>query len=319
MIQEAIDQGLTQKKSCDTLQLCSRKYRRWRDWKPFPDRKAWNRLCPEEEQAIKDAAYNEELIGKPLSHYYVYGHEKGLFYASISTIYSILKANDLVKPVRRKGKRNQGYVSAHTLMDEGASLICYDGTTFKTESGISVIAFPVLLLPFRYLLYVGHALKGENSRDLKKAISEGLVNIPESIKSSLIAHSDRGSAMKSKTVIDFLEKENDIPVHFSRPHTPDDSPWIESLNNTMKYHRDVPESFDQVKDVLDWFEIFPKIYNDDPHSAFKYVTPKQALNGEMEVILTQRRKNVLSAMQMRREAYYALKKTAIENSTQVIP
>jgi len=319
MIQEAIDQGLTQKTACDILELCPRKYRRWKDWQPPAGRMAWNRLRPEEERAIKDAAYTPELMGKPLSHYYVYGHEKGLFYASISTIYRVLKADGLVQPVRRNRKRNQGYVSAHDLLDEGYSLICYDGTTFKTESGMSVIAMPVLLLPCRYLLNIGHSLTGENARDLQKAVGEGLVNVPEGVMARLMAHSDRGSAMKAKSTLHYLEKVNGVPVHFSRPHTPDDSPWIEALNSTMKYHRDAPGSFLQVKDILEWLEKFKEVYNNEPHSSLNYVTPRQALEGKMEVILAQRKENVVSARQSRLKGYYAARAVGIEKCSEVFP
>lgn len=309
MVIEAMSEGITQKETCDIISLCPRKYRRWRDHKPRNKRIAWNRLRPEEEQAIKDSVYKQELIGKPLSHYYIYGHEKGSFYASISTIYRVLKENDLLQPVQIKRKK-QGYVSAHTLLEEGFSLMCYDGTTFKTETGMSVIAMPVLLLPLRYLLHVGHSIKGESAVDLKKAVEEGLLRIPETTKSKLIAHSDRGSAMKSRTVVHYLKNENGIPVHYGRPRTPDDVPWIEALNRTMKYHRDAPERYPMVQDVLDWLNRFKEIYNNDPHSALKYVTPSQALEGKMEVILKQRKENVELARKARREAYYASKQAA---------
>jgi hypothetical protein len=61
--------------------------------------------------------------------------------------------------------------------------------------------------------------------------------------------------MKAKKTIEFLEGTLKIPVCYGRPNTPDDEPWIESLNKNSKYHRDAPSSFATVADVLDWLQI----------------------------------------------------------------
>ena len=92
-------------------------------------------------------------------------------------------------------------------------------------------------------------------------------------------------------------------MHFGRPHTPDDEPWIEALIKTLKYHRDCPSHFQQVDDVVSWFKRFPDIYNNDPHSALSYVTPSQTLLGKKEVILAQRKSNLLAARKLRRLNY----------------
>lgn len=40
------------------------------------------------------------------------------------------------------------------------------------------------------------------------------------------------------------------PVHYGRPHTPDDQAWIEAFIKTLKYHRERPLSFHLVDDVV---------------------------------------------------------------------
>lgn len=314
-IKESIDRGLSRKQSCNLFGLDVRKYRRWSKLKPKTERTAWNKIRPEEKEIIKNAAYNPELIGKPLSHIYVYGQEKGLFFASISTIWHVLKEFDLVKPIETVRKRNTGYVSAHDLLEQGFYLLTYDGTTFRTETNMLVIAIPVLLLPFRYLLHIGHSLQGEKSSDLQKAVDEAISVMPEKFKELLLAHSDRGSAMKSKSTLIHLQKVHGIQVHFGRPHTPDDNPWIESLNKSMKYHREAPKSYQQVQDVLDWFDKFQNLHNNEPHSSLKYVTPTQFIEGRMEVILEQRKQNLLLAKKARLEAYHASKKLVSYNGS----
>jgi putative transposase len=302
IIKESISDGLTQKQACQTFGINPRKFRRWADAKPAKPRVAWNKLLEHERQAIENAAWMPELIGKPVSHVFVHGHESGKFHASLSSVYRVLKAKDLVKPDNHR-RKTAPYVSAHSLLDEGFSLLCYDGTLFRTTSGINVWAVPVMILPQRYLLHIGHAISSISSGDLTRAIQEAHALIPEHLTTKLLAHSDRGSAMKSRMTRQRIKELLGAPVHFGRPHTPDDQAWIESFIKTLKYHRDAPQSFDLVDDILRWLNNFPDIYNNDPHSSLNYVTPLQALSGQKEVILNQRKRNLDLARLLRYTAW----------------
>ena len=243
-----------------------------------------------------------KLIGKPVSHIFVHGHESGEFFASLSTVYRVLKAKNMVEP-RKSWHRNTPYVSAHALLNEGFSLLCYDGTEFRTDTGILVWAIPVMILPQRYLLHIGHALHGVSSSDLTHAVKEAYALLPEHLTTKLVAHSDRGSAMKASATKQIIKELLGAPVHFGRPHTPDDQPWIEAFIKTLKHHRDVPQSFKLVDDILQWLNRVPDIYNNDPHSSLSYVTPLQALSGQKEVILKQRKQNLATARMLRYNAW----------------
>ena len=298
VIKKPLAEGLSQKKACAIFGITPRKFRRWANPKPLKERVAWNKLLQHERQAIEDAAWQPELLGKPISHIYVHGHESGRFYASLSTVYRVLKAKDLVKPLQYRRKTTP-YVSAHTLLDEGFSLLCYDGTQFRTNSGVNAWAIPVMILPQRYLLHIGHAVNSISSSDLTRAVQEAYALIPEHLTSKLLAHSDRGSAMKSSATKQTIKELLGAPVHFGRPHTPDDQAWIESFIKTLKYHREVPQSFALVDDILRWLSRFPDIYNNDPHSSLDYVTPLQTLSGQREVIVNQRKRNLATARLLR--------------------
>jgi hypothetical protein len=305
-IKEAVQSGFTQKRACLIFDIDARKFRRWANPKERRPRIACNKLLPAERNSIINAVFVPANIGKPLSHIYVYGHNSGAFYASLSTVYRYLKKEDLVKPFQPK-RRIRRHVSAHDLLDAGFSLLTYDGTCFKTEAGAIVWAIPVLLLPYRILLHIGHSLNGVSSADLRESVSRGVLELPDDFPDNILGFSDRGSAMKAKKTVAFLEEVLKIPVCFGRPNTPDDEPWIESLNKNMKYHRDVPAVFHTVSDVLDWLENFREIYNNEPHSALNYVTPAEAFAGKTEVILNQRRNNLAAANKIRLDAFRATK------------
>jgi len=312
-IKEAVNSGLTQKGACLTFGISPRKFRRWAKPKPVKSRIAWNKILPHESEAIENAVYEPELIGKPLSHVFVHGHETGKFFASLSTVFRVLKSKNLVKPLSFYRKRKTNYVSAHALINEGYSLLCYDATQFKTDSGLIVWAIPVIILPARYLLHVGYCIGGVSSADLTKAVKEALSLLPEHLTNNLIAHSDRGSAMKAVATQNIIKELLNAPVHYGRPHTPDDEAWIESFIRTLKHHREVPQNFSQVDDIVQWLNHFPEIYNNDPHSAHKYVTPLQALSGQKEVILSQRKNNLTAARLLRYTAW----KTSTRKTAQI--
>jgi putative transposase len=309
-INEAINAGLTQTQACLTFGLAPRKFRRWAHPKPVKLRTAWNKILPQEREAIENAVYEPELIGKPLSHVFVHGHETGKFFASLTTVFRVLKAKDLVKPLSFYRRRKTNYVSAHALLQEGFSLLCYDATQFQTDLGLVVWAIPVLILPARYLLHVGYCIGGVTAADLTQAVTEAMALLPERLTTNLLAHSDRGSAMKAIVTQKLIKELLGAPVHYGRPHTPDDEAWIESFIKTLKHHREVPFNFSQVDDIVQWLTRFPEIYNNDPHSAHKYVTPLQALSGQKEAILNKRKNNLTAARLLRYTAWKAAKSSS---------
>lgn len=317
VINNAVTQGLTQKRACEIFGIASRKFRRWANPKPLRPRTAWNKVFEHERDAIEAAAWTPELIGKPVSHIFVHGHESGKFFASLSTVYRVLKVKNMVEP-REHWQRRAAYVSAHSLLDEGFSLLCYDGTQFKTDSGIIVWAIPVMILPQRYLLHIGHSLNGISSGDLTQSVKEAYALLPEHLTRKLLAHSDRGSAMKSSSTKQTIKELLGAPIHFGRPHTPDDQSWIEAFIKTLKYHRDAPRSFKLVDDILQWFNRIPDIYNNDPHSSLSYVTPLQALSGQKEVILNQRKQNLAAARIMRYTTWKASHSLLFPEASEVV-
>ena len=317
IVNEAVTGGLTQKRACEIFGLAPRKLRRWANPKPIRPRTAWNKALESERGAIEAAAWAPELIGKPVSHIFVHGHESGKFFASFSTVYRTLKDKNMVEP-RKHWHRITPYVSAHALLDEGFSLLCYDGTQFRTDSGVIVWAIPVIILPQRYLLRIGYSINGISSGDLTRSVREALAMLPENLMSKLIAHSDRGSAMKASSTKQIIKELLGAPVHFGRPHTPDDQAWIEAFIKTLKYHRDAPRSFKLVDDIVEWLNRAPDIYNNDPHSSLGYVTPLQALSGQKEVILNQRKQNLATARALRYNAWKTSRFTLLPAASEVV-
>lgn len=60
-IKEAISLGLTQKQACEIFGLATRKFRRWANPKPIAPRTAWNKILPEEREAILQTVCEEQF------------------------------------------------------------------------------------------------------------------------------------------------------------------------------------------------------------------------------------------------------------------
>jgi len=120
VINNAVTKGLTQKRSCGILGIAPRKFRRWANPKPLRPRIAWNKTLEHERDAIETAAWEPGLIGKPVNHILVHGHESGKFFASLSTAYRVLKAKNMVK-LRKHWQRRTHCVSA---LSAGSCKLC---------------------------------------------------------------------------------------------------------------------------------------------------------------------------------------------------
>lgn len=117
---------------------------------------------------------------------------------------------------------------------------------------------------------------------------------------------DRGSQMKAK---DFKQMLKDLGIMqtFSRPRTPNDNPFVESLFGTVKTAPAYPGWFPSEDDtvVKQYFDGYFWWYdNEHYHSRIGYVTPVQKHTGQAEKIIRQR-KNQLTAQRERRKQYWA--------------
>lgn len=111
-------------------------------------------------------------------------------------------------------------------------------------------------------------------------------------REQLVLHSDRGSAMRSKTVAQLLIHLGVAKSH-SRPYTPTDNPYSESQFKTMKYRPDYPQAFAGMEEARRWAQEFFGWYNHEHHhSALGLMTPA-AVHYELADAVYERRRQVL--------------------------
>jgi len=133
----------------------------------------------------------------------------------------------------------------------------------------------------------------------------------------LVLHSDRGSAMKAKTVAQTMA-ELGITKSHSRPYTPDDNPYSESQFKTIKYHPEFPKRFSELKhsqrccrDLFDWYN------NEHRHSALGLMTPQDVHYGWVEQVRARRQAVLDEAWAKHPERFIGGRPTAPEGPEEV--
>ena len=296
LIEEACTSGARLSKACEVAGLSSRTIQRYRcHGQITPDgRKAAaagrvpaNRLRTEERDEILETANHAQYAHLPPSQIVPDLADKGIYLASESSFYRVLRAaKQLVNRGRAKvpsRKRPEAFeaTAANQLWSWD---ITYLSTTIK---GLYFYLYLIMDVYSRKI--VGWEVYAEESADhaasiFRKAyLREGVAG------DSLILHSDNGSPMKGATMLGALQKLGVTPS-FSRPSVSNDNPYSESLFKTMKYRPSFPEKpFDTLVEAREWVTGFQKWYNEDHrHSAIKFVTPGQRHRGEDVEILRER-------------------------------
>lgn len=103
-----------------------------------------------------------------------------------------------------------------------------------------------------------------------------------------VVHSDRGSAMISKTVTD-LFRDLGIAISKNRPRISNDNPYSEALFKTAKYRPGYPKWFHHLEQARAWAHAFVHAYNHHHrHSGLAGHTPQSVHDGSWQHVHTVR-------------------------------
>ncbi len=117
-------------------------------------------------------------------------------------------------------------------------------------------------------------------------LAEGVLDRPQDIWPKSL--SDRGAQMRAHSTARYFHKLG-IAQLFSRPHTPNDNPYIESHFATVKTHPAYPGYFLDQPDSERYFGAFYPWYNEvHPHTRLDMLTPSQVHSGLGPRLLAER-------------------------------
>lgn len=272
--------------------LDKRTFERWRknpegDQRRGPVTEPANKLSEEERKEIIRIATSEEFMDKPPSQIVPALADQGIYVASESTFYHVLKAAKLdahrgrSKPAARKKPME--------LIATGPNQIySWDITYLKSEiAGLFYYLYFVMDIYSRKI--VGYTVHEEQSAEHASAMIEEICKAEGISRKQLTLHSDNGGPMKGATMVATLKRLGVIPS-FSRPSVSDDNPYSESLFKTAKYCPQYPSKpFKSVLGATGWVRTFVAWYNEEHlHSGIRFVTPGSRHRGEDIGILAAR-------------------------------
>ena len=228
--------------------------------------------------------------------------DEGEYYCHWRTMYRILEEYDEVHE-RRNQRRHPVSIKPELRATGPNELWSWDITHLRGPKGIHYYLYVILDV---YSRFVPGWMMAERERAglAEQLIAETCAKQGIS-RDELVLHSDRGSAMRSKTVAQLLIDLGVAKSH-SRPYTPTDNPYSESQFKTMKYRPEYPERFSERQEAREWARGFFHWYNHEHHhSGLGLMTPAAVHYGLAEKIYEQRRQVLAAAYAAHPERFVA--------------
>ncbi len=279
--------------ACREVNLSLRTWRRWQkcreDGRPGAVRPTpANRLSTEEEAQIREVCHQTAYASLPPSQIVPRLADKGIYLASESTFYRVLRRHGEVHHRGRK-RRAERVIAPRTYTATGPRQVWTWDITW----------IPSVVRGRWYYLYLiedvfsrkitGAEVYETESGEQAAALMQRTVLREHCWRHPLVLHADNGAAMKSQTLQVKLAELKITPSH-SRPRVSNDNAYVESLFRTLKYVPQWPSSgFKTLDEARCWVEKFTRWYNaEHRHSGIGYVTPEQRHAGEDRELLNQR-------------------------------
>jgi putative transposase len=250
------------------------------------------RLSDTERQALIDVLHSEEFGDQPPQEVYARLLSRGIYLASIRTMYRVLAA--LGESGERRAQRAPVKHAKPILIATAPNQVwTWDITKLRGPvPGVFYCLYAVLDLFSRFT--VGWLLADRESADLAEHLFAESVARHAVEPGALTVHADRGSAMRSEGLAQLLGSLGVVRT-FSRPHVSDDNAFSESQFKTLKYQPDYPERFASLIHARAWSQEFFGWYNDDhQHSGLALFTPADVFFGRVEEVAA-RRQGALNA------------------------
>lgn len=327
LLEETTAQGISIRRSCQVLRINRGRVQRWRkrarkglsleNGKPG-SRKPVHALLPEERDQVLCLARDEAYAD--LSHRIltVTGWELGRFFVSFSSVYGILRTEGMTafRGVYR-GHNGRSLPPVRKELSGPNQRWAWDISYLHTfERGIFLYLY---LLLDEYSRKVIHWLiswqqtLAEARRLLEEAfLAENILDLPEEERPEVF--NDRGRQMKAKGIRRLFE-DHQMPQVFTRPRTPNDNPFAESMFSTTKRAPEYPGRFLDRENAEGYFgRYFPWYNTEHYHSGIEYVTPEQAHRGERERIVSERRRRLEHQRRWRKEVNRAKARVSMTNT-----
>ncbi|MGA2933414.1 MAG: IS3 family transposase [Acidimicrobiales bacterium] len=245
-----------------------------------------NKLSDEEVDAVLEVLRSERFADCSPAQVYFTLLDEGVYLASESSYYRILRSNDEVRE-RRRQATHPAKVKPELVAGRPLVVWSWDITKLKgPKRGVYYDLYVVLDIFSRYV--VAWCVAPSESGELAKELIADAVARHQVPPGQLTIHADRGSSMTSNPVTELLMFLGVGRSH-SRPHVSNDNPYSEAQFKTLKYCPAFPKRFGCIEDARAFCEAFFAYYNHEHrHSGIGYHTPASVHYGTAEEVRSQR-------------------------------
>jgi putative transposase len=221
------------------------------------------RVSDVERATILDTCHSAEFGDQSVIEVYATLLSRGVYLASIRTIYRVLATLGETQE-RRNQRRPHVYAKPSLTATAPNQVWTWDITKLATTAvGVFLHAYVIIDLFSRYV--VGWMVASRECKHLAAQLFAETI-ARHGVEPGLTVHADRGSAMKSDTLAQLLATLG-AQRSFSRPHVSDDNAFSESQFKTMKYQPDYPGRFTGELHARGWLAPFFGWHNDEHHHS----------------------------------------------------
>jgi len=244
------------------------------------------RLSDPERNQVLEILHSPAFVDQPPAEVYATLLSNGHYYASIRTMYRILKAAK-ESGERRRGHIARNYVKPQLVATAPNQVWTWDITLLLgPTAGCFYYLYTVIDLFSRYV--VGWFVDTHQNAGLATHFIRETALRHNIAPGSLTLHSDRGTQMTAASMTALLARL-EIGQSVSRPRVSDDNPFIESLFKTCKYQPDFPDRFGSPQHARDWCRPFFDWYNDEHHhEGLALYTPSEVFHGRIDSVAAKR-------------------------------
>ena len=295
LIAEAVAEGARRVPACKIMGITVRTLQRWEsaegggeDGRKGPKERPKNALSEAERGLVVAVATSRRFRDMPPSQIVPILADAGVYVASESTFYRILRQEKLLWQRGRAKARSHGRPREYEATAPN-ELWSWDITYLRSPiRGKFYYLYLVVDVWSRKI--VGWGVHEVESDVPAAALIREAVLREGADGERLVVHSDNGGPMKGATMLATLQRLGIVPS-FSRPRVSDDNPYSEALFRTLKYRPEYPsEAFESLEATRQWVRRFVEWYNEEHrHSAIRFVTPSQRHCGDEHRVLRRRK------------------------------
>ena len=295
-VDELVAAGIRRRRACQVLGRSRASHYRARQaprhGPPAPRPRSHRALTSTEETEIVATLNSERFCDQAPAQIWATLLDEGIYLASISTMYRLLRAQHQVRE-RRAQARRPALIKPELVATGPNQVWSWDITKLRGPHKWTWFQLYVILdVHSRYV--VGWLVAPRESARLAEELIADAIYHHQVPAGQLSLHADRGSSMTSKTVNQLLADLGVTQSH-SRPHQSNDNPFSEAQFKTLKYSPTFPKRFTSIDHARQLCDAFFHHYNPHHrHSGIGLHTPADLHHGHAPAIRA-RRQVVLDA------------------------